>query len=70
MNDNEIVYVANVRLRLWSGGKLATIEPGGKFSFDGDEGIDVAMLLRNKSISRTLATVAVKKEKKHGTNTR
>ena len=54
---SEETYLALTRLRFISGGKLCTIEPKEVFSFDGDEGVDVDMLLRQKAIIKTPAIV-------------
>ena len=50
MNANEVPYVALRHLRLVSKGVVSHIERGDIFSFDGDEGVDVSLLLKEKAI--------------------
>ena len=50
MNANEIPYTALRPLRLMSKGVVSRIERGDIFSFDGDEGVDVDMLLNERAI--------------------
>ena len=50
VNANEIPYVALRPLRLVSKGVVSHIERGDIFSFDGDEGVDVSLLLKEKAI--------------------
>uniref|UniRef100_A0A6M3LDY0 Uncharacterized protein n=1 Tax=viral metagenome TaxID=1070528 RepID=A0A6M3LDY0_9ZZZZ len=62
-------YLAMTRLRFISGGKLCTVEPKQIFSFDGDEGVDIGLLLRTKAIIKTPAIVQ-EKAVKRGKNSR
>jgi len=50
MNANEITYVALRPLRLVSKGVVTHIERGDIFSFDGNEGVDVRLLVQENAI--------------------
>jgi len=58
------LYTALVRLRFISGGELVKVAPGEIFSLDGDEGIDIGMLLRLGQAREFIPKEVVKDGKK------